>query len=186
MMIMPVAVAALSYTIGEAWRGAEERARILAETDPLTGIANRRTFLAKLATFAADPVATFAVLMLDLDNFKRLNDEFGHQQEDAVLVASANAVAKILEPGDVFGRYGGEDFIIALPQTTLGEAAAIGMRIRNIIAVATPTTVSIGCAERTPGESPESVIRRADELLLQAKRSGRNRVQSSSSEALAA
>ena len=136
MMIMPAAVAALSYTIGEAWRGAEERARILAETDPLTGIANRRTFLSKLAVFAANPVATFSVLMLDLDNFKRLNDEFGHQHGDEVLVACADAVAKTLEAGDVFGRYGGEEFIIALPETTLEEAAALGMRIRNMVAAA--------------------------------------------------
>ncbi|MEI2659840.1 MAG: diguanylate cyclase [Bifidobacterium adolescentis] len=89
MMVLALAVASLSHAIGSAWRNAEHRARRLAETDSLTGIANRRVFLEQLDALAAEPSAGFALLMLDLDDFKRLNDEHGHLYGDRVLAQVA-------------------------------------------------------------------------------------------------
>lgn len=170
------AMAAMAYTIGAAWRQAERDARTLAETDPLTGISNRRFFHETLDALARNPAHSFALLMLDLDNFKHLNDQFGHQHGDEVLQHSARLLRDSVRAGDVLARYGGEEFIIAMPGATIEDARTVAERIRQAIAVQTPTSVSIGCAVRAFDESPDSVIRRADHLLLSAKRSGKNAV----------
>ena len=176
MVVVATAMAALASAIGTAWRNAERRARALAEVDPLTGLANRRHFFEWLDDFASDPHAPFAVLMLDLDDFKRLNDEEGHLFGDDVLASVARLLASNLRSGDHVARYGGEEFVIALPATGLGEASEIAGRLREAVSGRTPTTVSIGCAERAPGEDAESTIRRADDVLLAAKRKGKNTV----------
>ncbi len=176
MVVVAVAMAALASAIGTAWRNAERQARALAEVDPLTGLANRRHFFEWLDTFADDPKAAFAVLMLDLDDFKRLNDEHGHLYGDDVLASVATLLASNLRAGDHVARYGGEEFVIALPGTGLREAHRIADRLREAVSEEAPTTVSIGCAERAPGEDAESTIRRADQVLLAAKRHGKNTV----------
>ncbi|MBI5946713.1 MAG: GGDEF domain-containing protein [Chloroflexi bacterium] len=176
MIVVAVAMAALAAAIGTAWRNAERQARALAEVDPLTGLANRRHFFEWLDTFAADPDAQFAVLMLDLDDFKRLNDEHGHLFGDDVLTTVATLLARNTRAGDHVARYGGEEFVIALPGTGLREAHRIADRLREAIFGQAATTVSIGCAERAPGEDAESTIRRADDVLLAAKRNGKNTV----------
>jgi len=170
------AMAVMAYTIGGAWRQAEREARTLAETDPLTGISNRRFFHETLDTLARNPAHSFALLMLDLDNFKRLNDQFGHQHGDEVLQHTARLLRDSVRAGDVLARYGGEEFIIAMPGATLEDARAVAERIRRAVEAETPTSVSIGCAVRAFDETPDSVIRRADHLLLAAKRSGKNAV----------
>jgi diguanylate cyclase (GGDEF)-like protein len=176
LMVMTVAMAALAHTVGAAWRQAEQRARLLAEVDPLTGIANRRTFFAALTDISAEPESGYAVLMLDLDNFKRLNDEFGHQHGDDVLVAVARLLTRNVRGQDTIARYGGEEFIVAMPGVGLEDAVAIAQRVRASIQDSTPTTISIGCAVRQPGESADEVVRRADNQLLSAKRTGKNAV----------
>ena len=173
---MAMFMALLASTIGAAWRDAELRARTLAATDPLTGIANRRTFLAGLEQLARKPDSAFSVLMLDLDNFKQLNDRYGHLYGDRVLSQAASVLHAHLRPGDHVARYGGEEFVVLLPGAGAEEAARVGERLRAAVSRATPTSISIGCATRTAGESAEELIRRADHLLLQAKRSGKNRV----------
>ena len=179
MVGLTAAMASLSHAVGAAWRQAERRARILAETDALTGIANRRFFLEHLERAAADPGHRFALLMLDLDDFKRLNDEFGHLHGDEVLARVAALLAGSIREGDQVARYGGEEFIIAMPNTGLNDAAAIAERLRATIFETTPTSISIGCAVRARGESAQSVLKRADDLLLAAKRTGKNAVRSS-------
>jgi diguanylate cyclase (GGDEF)-like protein len=176
VMIASAGTATLSYMTAESWQRAERRARLLAETDPLTGIANRRTFFGEIEALARAPGEAFSVLMLDLDNFKRLNDEQGHAAGDQVLMSAAQSLTGNLRPGDRLARYGGEEFVAVLPHTPLSTAAAIAERLRAGIEAALPTTVSIGCATREPHESADSVIRRADAQLLIAKRTGKNLV----------
>ena len=173
MVVMAVAVGGLSYTISESWRDAESRARELAENDPLTGIANRRTFFERLHALGATPSS---ILMLDLDYFKRLNDEFGHLYGDEVLRETARAIVEAAPKDAIVGRFGGEEFIVAMPELEVREAALVGEDIREAVALATPTTVSIGCTVRRPLESIDQTIKRADELLYVAKRQGRDRV----------
>ena len=177
-LVLATAMALLAHAIGTAWRRTERQARMLAETDPLTGISNRRTFLDRLVAVSDGADATYAVLMLDLDDFKRLNDQHGHLHGDAVLVDVAQALAKSIREGDSVARYGGEEFIMAMPGAGLDEAVTVAERLRRMIAETTPTTISIGCAARLPGERAESVVRRADEMLLAAKRNGKNGVRS--------
>lgn len=178
MFALTAAMAVLSHATGRAWRRAERKARRLAETDPLTGIANRRTFLERLDELARDPAATFSVLMLDLDDFKRLNDRHGHLFGDHVLVNVVRTLADNIRPEDRIARYGGEEFVIVMPGTKLHAATVAAQRLRRAVAEATPTSVSIGCAARRPGEGAETVLRRADDLLLAAKRTGKNSVRS--------
>ena len=169
------AVATVTSAIGCAWRDAEQRARQLADADPLTGISNRRVFLERVADWAANPACPFAILMLDLDDFKRLNDEFGHLHGDNVLVLVATVLAGGLRTDDMLARYGGEEFIVAMPAVSIDEAATVADRLRLAVVETTPASVSIGLAVRAPGEAAESVIRRADTTLLVAKRTGKNR-----------
>lgn len=176
VILLCSAMAVMAYTIGAAWRQAERDARTLAETDPLTGISNRRFFHETLDALALNPARSFALLMLDLDNFKHLNDQFGHQHGDAVLEHTARLLRDSVRAGDVVARYGGEEFIIAMPEATLDDARLVAERIRAAVVAQTPTSVSIGCAVRGFHETPDAVIRRADNLLLSAKRSGKNTV----------
>jgi len=183
MFVMALAVMGLSHTMSESWRDAERRARRLAETDPLTGLFNRRTFFERLAALGDEGVS---ILMLDLDHFKSLNDEFGHLKGDDVLRTTARAMQESLPAGAIAGRFGGEEFIVALPRAGAVEAARIGERLRETVSLATPTTMSIGCTTRRPMETFDQTIRRADELLYVAKRSGRDRVAKDAIERFAA
>ncbi len=178
MVVMTAAMASLSHAVGSAWRQAERRARMLAETDPLTGIANRRNFLERLETLAEDPGQRFALLMLDLDDFKRINDEYGHLRGDDVLAQVARLLHDNIRETDRVARYGGEEFIILMPDTSLAKATALADRLRAMVFEATPASVSIGCAVREHGETAGAVLKRADDLLLSAKRTGKNAVRS--------
>ncbi len=173
--VIAVAVAFLSYALGIAWTGAEVIASSLARTDPLTGIGNRRWVMDCLDELQYEH-NHFAVLMLDLDNFKQINDEFGHQVGDAVLIRAARLIADNLRPGDILGRYGGEEFIVVLPGADIADARAVADRLRLKVRTGTPTTVSIGAATRSPGDTIENVIEKADSLLLIAKRTGKDAV----------
>jgi len=176
MVVMTTAMGVLSFTIGKGWRSAEESARRLAETDPLTGIHNRRTFLRDFEALATDGEARFAVIMLDLDDFKLLNDQFGHLYGDAVLVEVAEVLAATVGSTAKVARYGGEEFIIALPGLDTAEAMRVAEAARAAVEGLGVATASLGCAVRRPGESGVGVIQRADERLLAVKRQGKNAV----------
>lgn len=179
MVVLAVAMASLSQAIGAAWRNAERRARTLSEIDSLTGIANRRVFLERLDTTAEDGGAGFALLMLDLDDFKRLNDEFGHLHGDSVLELVARVLRENIGETDQVARYGGEEFVVMMPDTGLREATEVAETLRLKVMEGTPTTVSVGCAVRSLNEPAQSVLKRADDLLLMAKRTGKNSVRAS-------
>lgn len=176
MLVLAMAMASLSHTIGSAWRNAERRARALSEIDSLTGIPNRRVFLERLGGLAEDHSARFALLMLDLDDFKRLNDQHGHLYGDRVLEQVAAVLSTHVRTADQVARYGGEEFVVLMPEAALSEAEDVAERLRMRVMELTPTTISAGCAVRGPGEPAEAVLRRADDLLLSAKRQGKNSV----------
>ncbi len=162
----------------------------MAITDGLTGLYNRRYFEKHLATLvdqAAVRGKPVSVLILDIDHFKGINDTFGHAGGDSVLAEFARRVRRAVRGMDLASRFGGEEFVVAMPETDASVACVVGERLRERIGGekfnlgdAGPditVTVSIGIASLGgPGDTPEAMIRRADEALYRAKREGRNRV----------
>ncbi len=168
---------------------AEEAANRLAVTDPLTGSFNRRTFLQlgeKEIARTRRAKGAMSLLMLDLDHFKRVNDQYGHQAGDEALKAVVNSLQDSLRREDLLVRYGGEEFCVLLPDVPLDQAALLAERARAAVertgftfrGRVIPLTISIGVAllARDSTEDIERLVSRADEALYSAKVSGRNRV----------
>ena len=161
-----------------------ERMRELAHTDALTGLGNRRQadlWLVREVQRAARYARPFTVLMLDIDHFKRLNDDHGHAAGDRVLVDLASELVGMVRASDAVVRWGGEEFLVLAPETALEDAVQVAELIRRQIAKlplgeAHRVTVSIGVAAHRTGDDPESLVARADAALYMAKRSGRNAV----------
>jgi diguanylate cyclase (GGDEF)-like protein len=152
----------------------------LSVVDPLTGVANRARWNEEFARESARVRRSggqLAVALVDLDHFKRLNDEDGHAAGDRLLRASAEAWAAALRTGDLIARYGGEEFALLLPQTSLEDALRVVERIRA--ATPAPVTCSVGVAAFDKSEGPGELLARADAALYRAKRGGRNRVEGS-------
>ncbi|MBW7861197.1 MAG: GGDEF domain-containing protein, partial [Rhodocyclaceae bacterium] len=166
-----------------ALRESERRFRELSITDALTGLYNARHLFETLETEIARALRydhPLALLVLDADDFKRYNDTHGHLEGDNVLVGLAEAIRDSLRGADSAYRYGGEEFVVILPETALGDAAVLAERLRARFAGKRfrdqAMTVSIGVAEYLPGERPSDTLRRADANLYGAKRAGKNRV----------
>lgn len=152
------------------------------QTDPLTGLGNRRTLEHFLQTWALDKTP-FSVVSIDIDFFKKINDNHGHDVGDEVLKKLAQHMRECAREHDVFCRIGGEEFLILLPNTDKNEAQQVAERLRQQIERAdmspvSNVTISIGIAN-WPANSTDiaTVFKLADEMLYQAKRSGRNRVE---------
>ena len=165
-------------------RSAAAAMAALAHTDALTGIANRRllhtTLEQQLAETLADE-APLAVILRDVDHFKQVNDTHGHDVGDAVLRVLADVLRGSARDGDLVGRWGGEEFLVIAPRTTLHDAAVLAERCRMAIAdttfpVAGQVTASLGVAVHQLGDSAWQLLRRADDALYLAKRSGRDLV----------
>ncbi|WP_082306703.1 diguanylate cyclase [Mizugakiibacter sediminis] len=164
------------------------RLRRMALTDALTGIANRRQIentLHEHVAAARQNRRPLAVLTLDVDHFKRINDTWGHQIGDDVLCCIVHACQQALRKDDALGRIGGEEFMVVLPGTSPDAAAHVAERLRasvealdlGDIARGLKATVSIGVADLLPDDDVEMLILRADAALYRAKREGRNRVE---------
>lgn len=146
-------------------------------TDPLTGVSNRRAFddsLEKMIAAHKEGDLPLSVAMLDLDHFKKINDEQGHLAGDRVLQDLAQLLKACLREGDVLARFGGEEFVILMPHTLPRSASNLSERMRARIEEKLVTTISIGVAAAAAGETVTSLLSRADAALHTAKNQGRN------------
>lgn len=157
--------------------------KIASNHDPLTNLYNRRKFekelksAIKTATVYEEPLA---MIIIDIDHFKSVNDQYGHQKGDEVIQQVAKIIQRSTRNTDVSARWGGEEFAIILPQTKLDSALVTAERIRKSVETSPildgkSVTCSCGVHEFSPGETIESFFKQADEFLYQAKQEGRNR-----------
>ncbi len=159
-----------------------------SQTDELTGISNRRYMMAQLeAMIRSQPVrgpVSGCISILDIDFFKGINDLYGHQTGDEILLDFARRVHPIVRRHDCFGRIGGEEFMLIFPETTLAEGEWIIDRVLETVRTARPLlsvplfsyTCSAGIAALEPGETTREIYSRADAALYDAKHSGRDRM----------
>jgi diguanylate cyclase (GGDEF)-like protein/PAS domain S-box-containing protein len=198
--LLPVEIAISKINVGglleftAVIRDITDRVRLMdllqkqAVTDELTGLPNRREFL-EVMEKVLESDEQLAVLMLDIDYFKKVNDTYGHDAGDEVLRVLAKIGMAASRKMDVFARWGGEEFVAALPGSDAEQARAIAEKLRATfekqdfahdwsIGRAIPFTVSIGVSTRADGENDlDAIMKRADEALYQAKENGRNRVE---------
>jgi diguanylate cyclase len=183
-------LSAASARIAELRRTLTE-ARHEATLDPLTGIANRRVFDLRLRRAVkqarSEPASGFSLLLVDIDHFKRFNDDYGHQTGDLVLRFVAKILSDNVKGRDLVARYGGEEFAILLDGADRTAAAAVAEQIRDRLAQRRlirrssgedcgQLTCSIGVAQHDPRDGGAVLVERTDKALYQAKRGGRNRV----------
>jgi diguanylate cyclase (GGDEF)-like protein len=192
VILLAATLAAVLALLAVHQRRSALRMKDLALTDELTGVPNRRSVLSRLEPLLRDGTAgRCSVLIVDIDHFKKINDQHGHPAGDEVLKVVAGKVrAGIVEPA-FFGRLGGEEFLIVLPGANLEQARAAAERLRvGIMEIDTSRwftdrrriTASIGCAVSVPGaDTPSSMLKRADFALYAAKRGGRNCVETEAS-----
>ncbi|MCW5772433.1 MAG: GGDEF domain-containing protein, partial [Rhodospirillaceae bacterium] len=168
----------------------QQQLELLASTDPLTGVVNRRRFFhtAEAELYRARRYDRPVVLgIVDIDHFKRINDTYGHAVGDDCLKSLAHGFANRLRRSDLFARFGGEEFVLLLPETQLGDGLRLCERLRQMVETLklpvpgkTETigfTVSIGVADlQHEGDSLNQLLARADAALYKAKRDGRNQV----------
>jgi diguanylate cyclase (GGDEF)-like protein len=173
-----------NMTIGSYQRRIEK----LATTDSLTGLHNRQAFDILFGSTMQDfhrRQTEGAILLLDLDNFKAVNDTFGHVAGDAVLRELAGTLRGAIRASDILCRWGGEEFLVILRDCPQDQAAAIAEKIRRAVAGqitvhgsdSIQTTASVGVTPIRPDEDMEDILRRADEALYLAKANGRNRIE---------
>jgi diguanylate cyclase (GGDEF)-like protein len=164
-----------------ALRVAEERLAFAATHDPLTGLANRPLLIDRLehalTRRPSVPPTELAVLFLDLDGFKAVNDELGHQTGDATLVRVARAIESVVRPADTVARFGGDEFVIVAEEVaTMADveilAKRLAMAVEHVSAGPVQLQASLGVALALSGDTPESILRRADEAMYQEKRRG--------------
>jgi len=163
----------------------EEKLRELSERDPLTTIYNRRKLLELLGTEvekAKRYSRPLSLIMLDIDHFKKVNDNYGHINGDSVLKTITNIVSSVIRKVDILARYGGEEFIVLCPETNIEGALVLAEKIRAAVEqYSCPSigkiTVSAGAAELSVKDSGAVLVTKADEALYVAKQRGRNRVE---------
>ncbi|OQY14555.1 MAG: hypothetical protein B6I30_00210 [Desulfobacteraceae bacterium 4572_187] len=168
-----------------------EKAKEESVKDGLTGVYNRKAFdryIKKIVERNAVTKASFSILILDIDDFKKINDNFGHQTGDRVLMAMAHKCREFIRSDDFLARYGGEEFVIVLPGASLRNAVKKGKLICKEIAKARyaleeskkdtviSITVSIGASVHKKGDTVATIIERADKALYAAKQAGKNRI----------
>lgn len=169
-----------NYAFASRLRRDNRRLYLDSTIDSLTGVGNRRLLDDVLAELSSEEsLRPPALLMLDIDHFKDINDRYGHPVGDLVLSRLGQVLATSVSPGQQVFRYGGEEFVVLVPAGD-GEAAALAERLRLAVERSqlireAPITISIGVAQRQAGESVHAWMRRADDAMYQAKQQGRNR-----------
>ena len=165
-----------------------EKLQEVADKDRLTNLHNRRSFdeaLSRLLSFCARKKYPLTLIFMDVDHFKKFNDDHGHLAGDQALAAVARALIETIRPGDVVARYGGEEFVAILPDATIKKGMIVAERLRVAVAnkkftmpdgaTLPQVTLSLGIAESTPDSTPAALIKAADKKLYEAKQAGRNR-----------
>jgi diguanylate cyclase (GGDEF)-like protein len=176
---------------------ANQRLAIFALTDGLTGVLNRAAFWTLVESYLADETAPVeqrfgALLVIDADDFKSINDRFGHDRGDEALVAIAGAIRSTLRATDIVGRLGGEEFGVFLPGTVPGDIRTIAERVRRAVANVRftpegrphPLSISVGGTAFSETLPFAELFREADRQLYAAKQAGRNRVEISATPAM--
>lgn len=171
---------------------AQDRSRLLEQEiliDPLTGIYNRRAYDKRINEELQRYLRhgnLFSMLLLDVDHFKRINDRYGHTVGDTCLKEIIKRIRPILRKSDFLARFGGEEFIVFLPETDGKGAVEVAEKLRRVVedtefiykAKVEKITISIGLTEVKPsGRSPDILFNRMDQAMYEAKRAGRNRVE---------
>ena len=177
-------VALVVYATTTMMEGYESAWHEAAAKDPLTGAYNRLAFRGLYHKYYAQMQPTGAPLagiLLDIDNFKQINDRFGHNAGDAVLKEVSRLLRESTRRTDSVIRWGGEEFLVLLPDTHLEEALRLAERLRETLAahsfsIERPVTASFGVTELRPGDSQEEFVHRCDQALYFAKEQGKNRV----------
>jgi len=166
----------------------EHDLKMMTIEDPLTQLFNRRHLVACLAheiQRVRRYLHPLSIFFIDIDHFKRVNDDFGHAAGDSALIRLAKLLKAEVRKNDICGRYGGEEFLVILPETSVNKAVEFAERICGLIAeikininkpIELTMTISIGVAEFNDNDSVESFIKKADTAMYQAKNQGRNRV----------
>lgn len=185
-----IAIFSLTYYVLKRWRLREEQANILGRTDPLTGLANRRHILHLLVEErrqcekAGSPLS---VVMVDLDHFKSINDRWGHDVGDQVLVLASAALKNTVRQHDHVGRYGGEEFLVILPGLEAEQARCLAERIRTTIAsvvlelpdgetLSLSASLGMSCYSVSRIVTVDDLVKQADVALYQAKDAGRDQL----------
>lgn len=184
-LLIATALVVVAMSVGLVYLARANRSlRNRSETDHLTGLPNRTlldTLLTREVYRMERSGVPFCVSMLDIDHFKAINDKFGHPRGDRVLIEMARAFHGLARRSDVIGRWGGEEFLLILPDTDLANGFAACERIRQRIerrrfaGSIGNVTVSAGVAQAIPGETADALIWRVDAALYRAKNTGRNR-----------
>jgi two-component system, cell cycle response regulator len=186
-LLARVQAAARVKRLQDELRQRNEELDLISRTDVLTGLRNRRhveEYLTKLVSLARRNVEPIAVLIVDIDHFKSVNDGHGHDAGDAVLREVAGRMVDSVRLEDMVGRWGGEEFLVVLPNTAAQGAAELAERLRQVVAGepcrlpdggAVPVTISLGCAASVIDDAA-TLVRSADAAMYEAKESGRNRV----------
>ena len=167
------------------WRIREATIATLSRIDPLTNVMNRRSIANQLEQLHQQRKALYSVVLLDLDHFKNINDQFGHSMGDQVLIQVAECLAQHVREQDMIGRFGGEEFILLLPNTTTEQAQHVAERCRialtelNFVYEQQPFSISasFGISSSQNASEPQQIIRQADQALYAVKTAGRNQVQ---------
>jgi diguanylate cyclase (GGDEF)-like protein len=194
-LLARVQAAARVKRLQDELRQRNEELDLISRTDSLTGLHNRRhveEYLTRLVSLARRNAEPIAVLIIDIDRFKSVNDGHGHDAGDAVLREVATRLVGSLRLEDMVGRWGGEEFLVVLPNTSIQGAAELAERLRRVVAEepcglpgggAMRVTISLGCAASVIDDA-ETLVRSADAAMYQAKESGRDRVVAAVSDGL--
>lgn len=185
--LLPILIACLFLfeILLTQWRTRETAIQVLSRLDPLTNVMNRRSISSHLEKLNQQPNQLYSVVLLDLDHFKNINDRFGHSMGDQVLVQVAKCLSEKLRDQDMIGRFGGEEFILLLPNTTPTQAKNIAERCRLAIADLCfiseeqqkfLISASFGISSTLSADEPHVIIGQADQALYAVKAAGRNQV----------
>jgi len=172
---------------GRELETANESLAALARTDPLTGLSNRRHFFEHFESELYRQPSRLAIILIDIDHFKRVNDAYGHQVGDGVLIDFAAVVRRSVRKSDMVARVGGEEFAVLLPEAGLDDALAVAESIRKNVSEApfrlgddpdgrVTCSLGAGAVALPPRPRAELLYRQADDALYEAKRNGRNRL----------